>query len=165
MIYSLQITFLLFHWPKANRINYVVNNPLPFDGVYAKAIEKDYAEAITSGKGRLARPGIDEGWITAAADLKGFKRSELAARLSLYTDKGGTKLKNTDNYVVIEFKLNDPTGLGISSPFDPVGNQRYFGWIPGGRTKGGSREWLINADAPNNGIIDLATVRIVELEP
>ncbi|MFW7380145.1 MAG: polymorphic toxin type 10 domain-containing protein [Oligoflexus sp.] len=149
------------HFDKTSEIN----NPLPSDGVYAKAIERDFAEAIKDGTGRLAGRNSNEGWITAASDLKGIKRSDLAERLGLYTDKAGTKLKNTNDYVVVEFKLKDPSGPGISTPVDPTGTQRQFGWIPGGRTKGGAREWLINADAPNNGIIDLATVKIIELTP
>ncbi len=139
-----------------------VSNPFPKNGVFAHATKRKYAEKFKTGKGRLGRLNPNEAWITAADDLKGYGRSQIAERLSLFKDAKGTIAKNVDDYVVVEFKLKN--SKRISSPIDLSGDSRKYGWIPGGKTTGGAREWIIDPDALKKGMIDRSSIVIRELE-
>ena len=44
----------------------------------------------------------------------------------------------------------------------PDNSLRLYGFINGGKTKGGAREWLVNNDAAKTGIIDLDSIEIVK---
>src|SRR5690606_29884426 len=118
-------------------------NIFPENGIFARAMSKEEYLRIKNGipSKRL------EVWITAADDIQGVESKNLSKRLSLYKDKSGTILKETDDYVVVKFKIKDINSSGIYTPMplDSEKNPRQFGWIFGGKTKGGAREWIMKS--------------------
>jgi len=111
-----------------------INNPIP----------TTMARVIPTGRNptTLGRPGADDVFVTAADDIAGMNSSQIAERLGIPDSPNG--------FTVIEF----PTpSQGVASPVfrtDP-------GFIQGGRTSGGAREFVI----PNQPIPNGATVRFV----
>ena len=96
---------------------------------------KEYAEQLANG-GKLSK--WSEAWITAADDLKGINSvTDVAKRLTLIDASGNLRL--TGN-VIVEFELKDMSGLASPS------NRPNPGFINGGRTAGGAREWVIPSD-------------------
>ena len=109
-----------------------IRNPLPDNGVFSTVMKREYAEAIAD-KGTLA--GKNEFWITAADDMSGITtRQGAAERLALVNKSGQLR---TESDAILSFKLNDYSGM--ASPF----NRNNPGFIPGGLTGGGAREWVI----------------------
>jgi hypothetical protein len=84
--------------------------------------------------------------------------------LGLFEDEGGTilrKLSNDD--VLIKFKFKDDIATSLRTPFETAEKARKFGFVNGGITSGGAREWLINNDAAKTGLIDLNSIEIMEI--
>jgi RHS repeat-associated protein len=101
---------------------------------------------------RLAGPGANEAWVTAAEDLKGISDSSaLSSRLTL-VDKSGNLLPGP--YGVIEFDL---PASGVASPI--LRDNPGFVSPGTGLTAGGAREFVI----PNYeiGALKNVTTRIV----
>ena len=114
-----------------------LSNPFPTNGKFASVMPSKFAEQLIKGEGKLS--GGSEAWITAADDLKGINTIKGAAnRLTLVDEAGNLRLQGN---AVIEFELKDMSG--IASPY----NRLNPGFINGGRTGGGAREWVIPSDA------------------
>jgi hypothetical protein len=132
--------------PPATRLSGVggIANSVP--SRMARVVPAEFANGS-----RLAAPNASEAWITAADDLAGITTSRgLAERLTLVDDAGNLI---PGPRAVIEF---DTPASGIASPVfrsDP-------GFIGGGRTAGGAREFVI----PNMNVNNLSnvTTRIIE---
>jgi RHS repeat-associated protein len=92
---------------------------------------------ITRASGTLGRPGADDVFVTAADDIRGLNASQIAERLTIPNSPTGFR--------IIEF----PTPRsGIASPV----NRADPGFIGGGRTAGGAREFVIpNGPIPAGG--------------
>jgi hypothetical protein len=121
---------------------------MPENGVFSRVISADHYKAWREGKAPLG--GKDGAWITAAEDLAGVTTSSgVQKRLSLFNDAAGTVPKEGP-FVKIDFTLPDgPGASGLSSPIQTV-PPRGYGFVPGGKTGGGAREWLMPSDAPIN---------------
>ena len=89
----------------------------------------------------LGRPGADDVFVTAAEDIKNLNAEQIAERLAIP--------KSSSGYKVIEFEVPE----GISTPI----NRTNLGFIGGGRTAGGAREFVV----PNAPIPAGATIRVV----
>ncbi len=115
-----------------------LNNSFPENGRYSSVMPKEYADALKNGNGKLS--GGTEAWITASDDLAGINTVEgVANRLTLIDDAGNLRLHGD---AVVQFSIDDMTG--IASPY----NRTNAGFINGGRTGGGAREWLVQSDIP-----------------
>jgi hypothetical protein len=132
-----------------------VNNPFPEHGVYARIVDKRFADKIRKGELPLSRPNSgNEAFVTALDDIKDVANpKDYAKKLSLYTDKAGTQLVDTAEHTVLKFKFKPDIQQSIRSPVELL-EKRNFGFIPGGRTKGNAREWLIDNDAFQRGLIE-----------
>ncbi len=120
-----------------------IANPIP--DRMARLVPAEYANGS-----RLSAPNATEAWVTAADDLAGINSSQgLAQRLTLVDDAG--KIIPGPR-AVIEF---DAPAFGIASPV----NRSMPGFVGGGKTAGGAREFVI----PNTEINKLqnVTIRIV----
>ena len=106
----------------------------------ARVIPNDPA---LSGTKTLGKPGDRDVFVTAAEDIEGLNASQIAERLTIQPSEHGFR--------VIEF--DTPTS-GIMSPV----NRTDPGFVGGGFTAGGAREFLI----PNGKIPNSATIRLVE---
>jgi hypothetical protein len=136
-----------------------VVNALPADGVYARVIGPELVPGVTSGDGLLARLGQPEAFITAAEDLRGFTDpAHIAKRVGLYVDPLGNTLRDVRGSSIIEFKFVDNEILSTPVNFDPS-LRRQSGWISGGKTVGGAREWIIGADALQKRLIQIIGIR------
>lgn len=112
----------------------------------ARVVPAEYANGA-----RLAGPNASEAWVTAADDIAGITTSKgLAERLTL-VDEGGNLLPGPR--AVIEF---DAPASGMASPVF----RSNPGFVPGGYTAGGAREFVV----PNMNVNELknVTIRIVE---
>uniref|UniRef100_UPI003563E229 pre-toxin TG domain-containing protein n=1 Tax=Halobacteriovorax sp. TaxID=2020862 RepID=UPI003563E229 len=132
-----------------------INNPFPDSGVYARVVDKKFADKIKKGELPLSRPNAgNEAFVTALDDIKDISNpTAYAKRLSLYTDKAGTQLVDTTEYTVLKFKFKPDIQQSIRTPIELL-EKRNFGFIPGGRTIGNAREWLISNDAFQRGLIE-----------
>lgn len=127
----------------AGKVAAGVTNPIP--SRMARVIPAEFANGT-----RLAAPGANEAWVTAADDLAGIATSEgLAQRLTL-VDGSGSLIPGPR--AVIEF---DAVFEGLASPVF----RDAPGFIGGGLTAGGAREFVI----PNLVLDSLknVTVRII----
>ena len=129
-------------------------NPIPENGVFARIVPRDMASKIVSGEVPLSRPNIHrEAFITAYEDLCTVNDPrEFAKRLSLFQDHAGTLPVDTSNYVVLRFRFKGDTAL-LASPVE-FGGQRGFGFLSGGKTAGGAREWIIDHDLNQRNLIE-----------
>jgi hypothetical protein len=95
-----------------------------------------FAEQLAKGEGNLS--GGSEAWVTAADDLKGLNTVEgVANKLTLVDENGALRLQGN---AVVEFQVKDVSG--IASPY----NRANAGFVNGGKTGGGAREWLFPSD-------------------
>ncbi len=109
-----------------------VTNSLPANGKFSTVMSSDYAEAIAN-KGALV--GKDEFWVTAADDMSGISSAQDAAeRLTLIDSNGALR---TNGNAILNFELNGTSG--ISSPINRINS----GFVQGGLTGGGAREWIL----------------------
>lgn len=114
----------------------VLGNALPTNRRFATVMPRKFAEQLANGEGKLS--GGMEAWITAADDLNGITTVEGAAkRLTLVDEVGNFRLQGD---AVVEFEFKDTSG--IASPY----SRSNPGFINGGKTAGGAREWLIPSD-------------------
>ncbi|KQW60423.1 MULTISPECIES: polymorphic toxin type 10 domain-containing protein [unclassified Ensifer] len=123
-----------------------IAGPAALPGRMARVVPAEYANGS-----RLAGPSASEAWVTAADDLAGISTSKgLAERLAL-VDESGNLLPG--RRAIIEF---DTPASGVASP----AFRSNPGFVPGGYTAGGAREFVI----PNMNVNDLknVTIRIVE---
>lgn len=142
-----------------------IHNPFPADGVYAHAVKRAFVDDILGAKVTPASARVNERWITAAEDLRDVASEGLSQRLSLYIDEAGTIHRDTSDYVIMEFKFNRIHDPALTSPVDfDLANPRKFGWIPGGRTSGGVREWVVPPNVFSNGMVDLTSIKIRALK-
>ncbi len=132
----------------------------PADAQYARVLKRSLAEKLTSS-GKLAESST-EVFVTAAEDLRGLDSGNaIAKRLTLY-EPGTTKLKSLDGYVIAEFKFTPANDPLLSSPIGKAGSWGT-GWVPGGRTLGQAREWIVNSKAVEEGLIDVGSIKIREI--
>ncbi len=151
------------HFNKVSKLN----NPLPKNARYAKVVHRDGAIKIINKKQHLVlNPKETEAFITALDEVKDIKgHKNVASKLSLFEDRHGTKLKNIDDHVILEFDFKDNRADSIRSPIQYYKKEkkvRKYGWVPGGRTKGGAREWLIDADANMKGYLTNYKIREIK---
>lgn len=102
-----------------------------------------------------------EAFITAAEDIDGItSKTEMARRLSLLDPAKPNGLADLADHVVVEFRMrSDGPFPYLAAPFGETG--RFGpGYIPGGRTLGNAREWVIDNRAAGKGLIDLGTIVI-----
>ena len=115
-----------------------VSNPVP--GTLARVVPDN---PITRATGTLGKPGANDVFVTAADDIRGLSAKQIAERLTIPESPSGFR--------VIEF----PTPKsGIASPV----NRADPGFIGGGRTAGGAREFVI----PNGPIPAGSSTRVVK---
>ena len=111
-----------------------VSNPVP-----------DRMARVIPGEGpypKLGPPGRSDVFVTAADDIAGMNAEQISQRLTINPNK---------KFTVIEF---DTPSSGVASPI----NRPDPGFIGGGRTAGGAREFVI----PNQSVPSGSTVRIVQ---
>jgi hypothetical protein len=132
-----------------------INNPLPQDGMFARVVPKHLADKIKSGELPLSRPnGGNEAFVTALEDIKDVTNpKDFAARLSLYSDEAATTIANTSDAVALKFRFKGDVAASLRSPIELL-EKRGFGFVPSGRTQGNVREWLIDNDAYQKGLIE-----------
>jgi hypothetical protein len=132
-----------------------LGNEMPSNGIYARVVDKDYVEKIKSGEAYFSLPNDgNEAFVAAFDDIKDITNpKDFAERLSLFTDEAGTVLKDTSNYQVLKFKFKNEIAQSLRTPFELL-DKRGFGFFPGGKTKGGVREWLIDNDAVKKGYVE-----------
>jgi hypothetical protein len=90
----------------------------------------------------LGKQGAKDVFVTAADDIAGLNARQLAERLSI---------PYSETFTVIIFPA---PAEGIASPVF----RANVGFMQGGLTRGGAREWVI----PNDWIPSTATVKIVK---
>jgi len=100
-----------------------VSNPVP--DIVARVVPDN---PITRASGTLGRPGADDVFVTAADDIRGLNAKQISERLTIPESPAGFR--------VIEFLT---PRAGIASPV----NRNDPGFIGGGRTLGGAREFVI----------------------
>ncbi|MEO0510060.1 MAG: polymorphic toxin type 10 domain-containing protein [Verrucomicrobiota bacterium] len=98
--------------------------------------------AATRASGTLGRSNADDVFVTAAEDIRGLNSAQIAERLTIQPSSTGFR--------VTEF-ATPPNGLAT-----PI-NRLDDGFIGGGRTAGGAREFVI----PNGPIPPGATTRTI----
>jgi hypothetical protein len=90
-------------------------------------------------------------FVTAADDVRGItSAADLARRLTLVEETGGFR---KGPFTIIEF--DNPCRTTVVPTM-----RSEAGWIPGGQTAGGAREWLI----PNYRIDELGNVVMREVQ-
>ena len=114
-----------------------VTNPVP--GTLARVVPDT---PITRASGSLGRPGADDVFVTAADDIRGLNARQIADRLTIGPSPTGVR--------IIEFPA---PSSGIASPV----LRNNPGFVGGGRTAGGAREFVI----PNQSIPSGASTRVV----
>jgi len=108
-----------------------VNNPVPKTLARVVAGERN----LTT----LGAPGADDVFVTAAEDIAGLDAAGIAERLTI---------PGADVFTVVEFSVDDI--IGLASPI----RRTNPGWIPGGRTAGGAREFVVaNGPIPPGALI------------
>lgn len=98
--------------------------------------------AVTRASGTLGRSNADDVFVTAAEDIRGLNFAQIAERLTIQPSSTGFR--------ITEF-ATPPNGLAT-----PI-NRLDDGFIGGGRTTGGAREFVI----PNGPIPPGATTRTI----
>jgi RHS repeat-associated protein len=111
-----------------------ISNPIP--GEVSRVVPN------TGDITTLGRPGSTEAFVTASSDIKGMNATQIANRLTIPESSTG--------YKVITFK----TPYGIATPI----NRDIPGFVGGGRTAGGAREFVV----PNQAIPKGAKIKVVE---
>jgi hypothetical protein len=124
---------------------------LPEDRTFSRVVHREKAADIVAGARPLSDGAHNEAFITAARDLTGYDTSAtIAKRLGLYQDEFGTQLRDLSEHVILTFTYHGPLYTPVN--FD-LTNIRLYGWMYGGLTKGDAREWIVNADAVQRGLV------------
>jgi RHS repeat-associated protein len=114
---------------KIGGVTRTANNPIPSNLQFSRTVSADVAHGIQAGAFRtLGNPRAQDVFITAADDIAGLSRSATARRLTV---------PQSDSAFRIDFTLPNPSGL--ASPI----NRSNPGFIQGGRTAGGAREFVV----------------------
>jgi hypothetical protein len=133
----------------------------PSDQRFARVMSRDLAEKVIEGAAPLSSKNMV--FVAAAEDIaKLDSRQAVARKLALYSDTEGKVLRTFGNDVVVEFKFTAADNPLLSNAIGKP-NSWGLGWIPGGRTAGGAREWLLDSSAVSNGLIDKASIVIRDL--
>ena len=138
----------------------IIGEP-PADGLFARVLPKD-ADLVTSGTG-VFNTKQTYAFITAASDLEGLETSgQIAERLSLFKEGSTSEYRDLSGEVVLEFKFKS----GFGPPAAPWGFEKSggytAGWIPGGETPSGAREWVVDTDLPKKGFVEIVGHRIIK---
>jgi hypothetical protein len=108
-----------------------IANPIPAQ--VARVVPNSVGEVTT-----LGRAGAADVFVTASADIQGMNATQIAQRLTIPESSSGFKVITFD------------TPQGIASPI----NRNMPGFIGGGRTAGGAREFVVpNQAIPKKSII------------
>ena len=127
---------------------------LPSDGIFARYVPSRFADSIEQGLQPLSGSPEGEAFVTAHEDLVGYPGGpEAAKRLGLFQDPEGTLPRDISGFKLLRFRFRSPDLMSLRCPIEIVGG-RGFGFLPGGRTVGGAREWLIDGDANIKGLIE-----------
>lgn len=130
-----------------------LGNTVSLDTVYVRVVPRSAADGILSGLKRLSTE--QEAFITLDREIVDMHRLEVSHKLSLYEKDGS--LRTLEDHVKVKFKLTrEIETLSI----DPI---QYPHYIAGGRTKGGSMEFIIPSDSVERGLIDQASMTIEEI--
>lgn len=129
------------------------------DHTYARVIETKWAEGIAKGEAHMTLSEV--AFVTPFEDIAGLKGSQIAEKLSLYADKEMTTLKKIDStFSIVKFKVTPDKFI----PLETSLKGEFNGFIPGGFTRGGARELIIEPDALSNllksGKISLQDIHI-----
>nr|WP_301005414.1 polymorphic toxin type 10 domain-containing protein [Lunatimonas sp.] len=114
-------------------------------GKISNAVPSRVARVVpgdVSGIKTLGAPSASDVFVTAAQDIQGLGAKEIAKKLTIPNSPSGFQI----------FEFNTPTG--IASPI----NRTNPGFVGGGRTAGGAREFVI----PNQAIPKDAVRRVVQ---
>ncbi len=125
-------------WLKSVLSSRKVTNPVP--ETLARVVPDT---PITRSSGTLGAPGAPDVFVTAPSDIAGLSPAQIADRLTIPQSPTG--------YRVIE--LPTPR-TGVASPV----NRSNPGFVGGGQTLGGAREFVI----PNGPIPIGSTIRVVK---
>jgi len=133
-----------------------VANPIPENGVFARVMPERFAKAFRDGKGTIG--GGNEVFVTSADDLAGLTTIKgTQQRLSLFSDELGT-VPNLGSDYLVTFRVKNLTGtngVGLRTPIE-TSPPRGWGFIQGGKTGGGAREFFFNnGTADDLGIYDI----------
>ncbi|MDD3906240.1 MAG: hypothetical protein PHS46_06930, partial [Candidatus Omnitrophica bacterium] len=115
-------------------------NPLPEDGLFARAMSANNAEKLLGGTVKFARENTrNEAFIGAYKDVaNAITPEEIATRFSLFRDFEATELRTNVDTVIVFRGAED---LGLSTPINAA--ERGFGNLGTGKTLSGAREWAI----------------------
>ena len=91
--------------------------------------------------------------MTAWEDIKNLHPEQLSKKLGLCKNSEATMPLDTSDFVVLKFKFREQADV-LASPVETPWKPRAYGFLPGGRTTGGAREWLIDSDAQLKGQIE-----------
>ncbi len=134
---------------QAGKLGGIVKNGVgTFDSVASKSVSNPIPDSLarvipgTKIPNTLGRPGTQNVFVTAIDDIQGLNAKQIAERLTI---------KPSQSFTIIEF----PTPKsGIASPVF----RNDAGFVGGGRTAGGAREFVI----PNQSVPTGANIRFVE---
>ena len=130
-----------------------LSNPVPENGIFARVVPQEVASKIKSGEIPLGKLNVHgEVFVAAYDDIKGLHPSELSQRLGLFADKAGTIPVDTSKFTVLKFKFTGDTSL-LASPVE-FGIQRGHGFLPGGKTSGEAREWIMDSNLNQRKMIE-----------
>jgi hypothetical protein len=137
----------------------IIGQP-PENGLYARVLPKD-ADLVTKGSGVLNTK--EYAFITAASDIEEMDTSgQIAERLSLFEPDSTTQFRDLSDDVVVLFRFKNGYGPGaLPVNFTSVGGN-YGGWIAGGVTRGGAREWIVDSDLSTKGFIEIVGKRVIK---
>jgi len=132
----------------------------PSDQRFARVMSRDLAEKVIKGAPLSSK---DMAFVTAAEDVaKLDSKQAIARKLALYSDTDAKILRKLDTEVLVEFKFTAADNPLLSNAIGKP-NSWGLGWIPGGFTAGGAREWLVDSNAVSSGLIDRASIAIRDL--
>lgn len=132
----------------------------PSDGIYARVMPRSAANSLKNGG--VLSTGADA-FVTAAEDLPNLlTHQEVQKRLSLFKDAAAHIPHDLNDHVLVRFKLKVPESTAITSRFGRP-NEYGYGHMPGGKTIGGAREYIVDSDAIQKGLIDHTWISIENL--
>ncbi|MGQ0644394.1 MAG: hypothetical protein ACT4O3_02765 [Elusimicrobiota bacterium] len=127
-----------------------VNDALPVDGFFARAMQSRHAEAFLKGEGNFAGRNA---YITKASDLDGAETPiQIADRLKLTKKVGESIELSRDADTVIVFGYDTPTRAPPDLRVPTLEDGRSYPFTTGGAaTGGGASQWLVG----NGSVMDL----------
>lgn len=139
-----------------------LNNRIPKNNLYARLVPRHVAEDVRLGLKPLSLK--TEAFITAQEDIIKHIHDpvQIATKLALYENEAGTVLTDIRESVFLVFEIEEHLLHKIQKPIQSA--NVYKGFISGGKTKGGAREWIIDPHLFSTGEIDLTKIKIVEMK-